>query len=431
MNVENLRPSREFADRLLELSRSVPVFLLVFVPLSVIYLATANLSTHNHIDPLTNSLTAWQLGMTGSVVMPERAGAATEDYRGNIAWIVESPKGPVSQYPPGAAALAAPAYWLMGDPMTDWYVEGSNRRDADAILFPLPSAAPATVVAALASAAAMGFLAAAIPYAGSSHTAAVVTGYVAGLGTTMWAVASDALWQHGPGAMWVALGIYLAARSWLVWSGLAFGAAILTRPDLALIAAAVGLYLSFSRRCLRPAMRVGIGSVLGLVVLLWFNWWLWGEPTVTGGYGDVFVERLGEGSLGSYLENIAGALFDPLHGLFSYSPFLLLLIPGLRAGWRKSPDWAKGAGIGAILYLLVQLKVNRFSGGHGFLGYRYPLEALSAAGSMFFLSYANWVRERRLVNMMFWAAVAFSLVPQIWWKLWIVPTKGQEVVVAG
>ena len=116
-----------------------PMFVLVFIPLSILYISTATLTSHNHIDPLTNALTGWHLGMTGSVVMPEHAAATADDQYGNVAWIVETEHGPVSHYPPGAAALAAPLYWLSGEPMTDWYVQGLNRPDAEAIPFPLPS----------------------------------------------------------------------------------------------------------------------------------------------------------------------------------------------------------------------------------------------------------------------------------------------------
>ena len=66
----------------------------------------------------------------------------------------------------------------------------------------------------------------------------------------------------------------------------------------------------------------------------------------------------------------------------TYSPFLLILIPGLREAWRNSPDWVKGASIGGIVYLLEQLKANRFSGGTGFIGHRYPFEALNAAAAI-------------------------------------------------
>lgn len=406
--------------------RSVPVFVVVFVPLALLYIGTANPATQNHIDPLTNALTGWHLGMTGSVVMPEHDAATAENQHGNVAWILDSPKGPVSQYPPGAAVLSAPVYRIFNDSMDDWYVQGLNRPDAKAIPFPLPSGAPAAIAASLATAAAMGLLATTIPFAGGSRSVAVIAGYVGGLATTMWSTASEALWQHGPASLWLALGIYLAARSQLWGVGLAFGAAVITRPPTALIAAAVGLTIAWVRRSPLPAAKVGLGSLLGLGGLLWYNHWLWGELTVTGGYGSGFTEQLTSADSVSYVENIASALFDPSHGLLVYSPFLVMLIPGLRAGWRKLPDWGRGAAIGALVYFLVHLKANRASGGGGFLGYRYPLEALTSAGVLLTLSYVNWVAQRPLARRLFWGGIGIAILLQINWKFVFVPIEGRS-----
>lgn len=400
-------------------------FLMVFVPLTIIYLATANLSSYTHIDPLTNSLTAWHLGMTGSVVLPDHAEAAVEEQRGNVAWVIDSPRGPVSQYPPGAAALAAPFYWAWDQPMTEWFVEGFNNPDAEPIPFPLPSPAPSAIAMALATAAAMGLVAAAIPHAGGTRLSGVAAGYVGGLATTMWATSSDAIWQHGPASLWVGLAVYLAARSHLLWSGLAFGAAVMTRPPLAVVAAVVGLYLSVSRRTWRPAASIGAGSLLGLGGLVWFNWWLWRDLSVSGGYGEERLRALASADDAvSYIVNLTSSLVDPAHGVLLYSPFLLLLIPGIRAGWRQVPDWARAATVGGVVYLLVQLRVNRFSGGEGFLGYRYPLETMTAGAVVLTSAYTQWVQVRPLARLAFWVAVVVSVSLEIYWKAWVVPGYG-------
>ncbi len=424
MKVEDPTGREDLLGRLRAWLRSRSPFALVFVPLSLFYLGTANLNSHSHIDPLTNALTGWHIGMTGSVILPDHAEAANEEQYGNVAWIVDSPRGPVSQYPPGAAALSAPFYRLSGEPLADLYVEGFNVPDAPRIAFPFPSARPATITAALATAAAMGFLAAAIPYAGVSRAVAIGAGYVGGLGTTMWATASDALWQHGPASMWLALGIFLVARSHLWWAGLAFGAAVITRPHTALIVAAVGLTVAVSRWSVIPAIKVGVGSLLGLGGLLWYNSWLWGDLTISGGYGSGFTEQLTSANPLGYFENVVRGLVDPSHGLLLYSPFLLVLIPGLRAAWKRLPDWGRGAALGAVVYLLVQFKANRSTGGAGFVGYRYPLEALTAAGAILTLSYVHWVKARPFARNLFWAGVVIALLPQIYWKTIFAPVRG-------
>ena len=321
-------------------------FFFVFVPLAILYIATASYGFGYHIDPFTNAVAGWHIGMTGSVVLSDYDEALEPEQFGNIGWFVESPVGPVSQYPPGAALLAAPLYRLANQSLRSALVSGHNNPDAEEIPLNIPSFVPATIAAALATAAAMGFLASTIPFVGGTVVNGIAVGYVGGLATSMWAVGSDALWQHGPAAMWIALAVFLAARGNLLWSGLSFGAAILTRPHLAVVALSVGVFVVFARRALMPAMKVGLGAFFGLGVLLWYNWWVWGRLTIAEGYGDVFVNRALSGEWFAYLENISGALFDPFHGLLTYSPFLIVLIPGLRAAWRHAPDWTRGAAVG-------------------------------------------------------------------------------------
>ena len=94
-----------------------------------------------------------------------------------------------------------------------------------------------------------------------------------------------------------------------------------------------------------------------------------------------------------------------------YSPFLILLIPGLPAAWRKAPAWVRGSAIGGVAYLLLQLKANRYSGGDSFWGYRYPLEMLAASAPLLLLAYTEWVRHRSdLLRRVFMYTVVASIV---------------------
>lgn len=167
------------------------------------------------------------------------------------------------------------------------------------------------------------------------------------------------------------------------------------------------------QRDLKQVLRIGAGSTLGLAGLLWFNWWLWGEVSVTGGYGSGFTGRFLDPEAMGFAENVVRAFVDPTHGLIVFSPFLLVLVPGLRRAWRATPAWAKGAAIGGALYLLIQFKANRFSGGDGFTGYRYPLEALTAVAMLLFLAYRWWVAKRPMMVRLFWACVGAAVVFQL------------------
>ncbi|NNC41124.1 MAG: hypothetical protein HKN95_10570, partial [Acidimicrobiia bacterium] len=97
-------------------------------------------------------------------------------------------------------------------------------------------------------------------------------------------------------------------------------------------------------------------------------------------------------------------------GFLLWSPFLLVLIPGLRAAWKAAPAWVRGSALGGLVYLLVQYKANRFSGGGGFFTYRYPLEALTAAAPLLYLSYREWVAPRPRIGKAFVALSSASIV---------------------
>jgi alpha-1,2-mannosyltransferase len=107
--------------------------------------------------------------------------------------------------------------------------------------------------------------------------------------------------------------------------------------------------------------------------------------------------------------NVWGGFFDLARGLFPFSPFLVVLIPGVPAGWRAAPHWVRGAALGGFAYFMLQLAWNRFSGGSGFWGYRYPIEMLVAVTPLMTLSYVEWVRKRPVATRMLVVALAVSV----------------------
>lgn len=386
---------------------SAQLFALVAGPLFALFLATAAWSTPYHIDAFSNVLPAWRLGTSGTIYLPDHAVLAHPDYVENVAWIVATEDSAVSKYPPGAALHAAPFYAIWPRDAEMMTIEGFNNPDALPVNVVVPPFGPAAIASALAVAMAIGFLAVSFRRLATGSTA-LAGAYVAGLGTAAWSVAANALWQHGPGMMWVALGGTLAAGR-LIGSGLAYGAAILVRPLNAFIAAPTGLYIAWQERSWRPAVQVGAGALLGLAGLVVFNTAVFGEPSVLGGYDQGFVDNAQSLNLPGYVRNVALALVSPTRGLLVWSPFLIVLIPGLRAAWRAAPGWVRGGALGGLVYLLVQLKANRFSGGSGFPTYRYPLEAITAAAPLLFLSFTTWIAARPTAIRIFWVLVIVSV----------------------
>jgi hypothetical protein len=394
------------------------LFLATFLPLLLVYGLTAGISRPWHIDTLTNAITAWSIGMTGSPILPDHAAATHPDYVGNVGWIVDSPRGPISQYPPGAALTAAGLYAMWDQPMTLVEISGTNRPGVPPLTLPLPPAAPARVTAILFTALAAALVSLSIRSCGGTALQATASGLTIGLATGYWSVASTQLWQHGPASAAVAGGVYCALTRRYLSAGVAFGLAIVVRPHLAVIAAVIGLGIAAGSRSVGPAAKIALASGVGLASVLGFNWWVWGELTVSGGYGAAFTEQFLSGGLVWFLGNVFGALFDPTNGIVFISPFLLVLAVGLHRGWRTADTATRYAALGGLLYLLIQLRANRFSGGEGHFGYRYPLEALTAAAPLLFVTYRAWIAEQPMFKAALLVAVGVSVAIQMNGALW-------------
>ena len=384
-------------------------FLVALLPLLTIYLATASFTTVHSSDPFTNATTAWKLGTSGSFYLDEHTDLVP--YAGGAAWIIERRGRTISVHPPGAALLAAPLYAVWPDDADLLPAGHPRRQESFQEDFPIdilmPPLAPAALVAATATAIAVALVGlTGRPLVGSN--VALAAAYIWGLGTGAWAVAADDLWQHGPNLLWIALGIWLATRDRLWLSGLAFGMAVLTRPTTAIVAASVGLLLAWKRRSPAPALRIGVGATAGLVAVIVYNAAVFGSASISGGYGETVRPSVTGTDLAAYARNIIDGLVDPARGLLTLSPFVALLIVGTIFVWRSIPPAVLGGAIGAVLYLLVQWKAENFSGGSGFIGYRYPLEALGAAAPALMMAW-KWISKRRITRVLFGYATAYSL----------------------
>lgn len=388
------------------------VFWPVLGTLVVIYGLTATWSLPWHIDAATNALTGWYVATTGSPVASHHEMLVERGQLGNILWIVQSSRGPVSQYPPAAAVPPALAYALVQPEATLIEVAGTNDPALGTAEILLPPLWPATASAILVTAAAIGVLAKVFQELGAQRRVAILAGLLAGTATGAWSVVSNMTWTHGSAIIALALGLLALARERWALAGLAFGAAILARPHLAVIPAVVGVWVTLARRDRRPMIHVGITSAMGLGLLLVYNFWLWGAVTITGGYGEAFAENLTSNSIGWFLGNIAGGLLDPQRGLLIWAPFMLLLVPAAWLSRSSHPDWTLAASVGGVIYLLIQWRANRFSGGAGFFAYRYPMETLMVMAPSLYLGYCHWVRNRRLTEWMLRFALAISIAAQ-------------------
>ncbi len=395
------RAVTEFAAR-----RERNLFFVVFVPIAIIYVATMRWALPVNIDAFTNTLTAHYIATTGAPFAVDHETLISGDPGHQFSWMYMTDDGPLSPYPPGAPYLAAPFYALAGSELSPLSLT-STAYENSRLESSVPPVWPGSLMSALASAVAVGFMALAFGRIGTPGEA-IVGAYVAGLGTSVWSVAADQLWQHGPSIMFLAIAAYLllAEREW--WAGVAFAGVVLSRPQGAVIAAVTGLALVAFRRSVWPAIRIGIPSLGGAGLLLWYHRSTSGRWTVLGGEGAEVTERLsgaaGDAGVGSgwvadlidYLWNIVQGVVGFEQGFLIWSPFLLVLVLGIRRGWAQGNDVVRALGIGAVAFWLVQYRIQIF--GHAtYFGYRYPLEGLVASAPVFFATAVAWRASRPVV----------------------------------
>lgn len=160
------------------------------------------------------------------------------------------------------------------------------------------------------------------------------------LGTDVWVVASQSLWQHGPALLSLSLATWGALR--LSESGrrvdallVSFGCgmAIVCRPQNAVSSAVIGLFALAS--CPRRAAELLAPAALIGALLVWYDLHAFG--TLSGGYEAVyqapahaFRHLTPATALTMPLkEGLAGILLSPSRGLFVYSPVLAVALVAL------------------------------------------------------------------------------------------------------
>jgi hypothetical protein len=341
-----------------------------------VYLATAlhRSKQSTSIDAAAALVSAWKLSLHGTLAIPE--------YDGAIPWIHEVNGTVVSDRMPGVILFGVPFYRLLGQ--------------SDA-----PTLYPAAVAAAASTAAAMALLFALLRRLVGERVALVGV-LLAGFGTATWTISGSALWPHGPDQLWlVAAMLGLAAGRW--WAaGLAYAAAVLTRPHLAVVAVVGGVWSGVQRRSIRPIWQVGAASLLGVAGLMVYNTVAFGGPFELVGVWAETDDRMGRLTASAVAVNVLGTLFSPSRGVLVLSPFLLLLLPGVFHAWRVAPSWVRASAAGGASYLAVHMVGNYFAGGEAFYSYRYPIEGLTLAAPLLVLCWMTWTSVRP------WRRAAFA-----------------------
>jgi hypothetical protein len=349
---------------------------LLFLFVWVIYLATATYDSFQVNDNRAVNISAWSLGTRGTLELPAH-------FEGSNRWVVEGRDGALyTNRFPGAVLWATP-FHAVGEMFI-------QRGVPDHGVF--ISHAPGGVAAATVTA-----LAVLVSYLVFRRLAdrklALASAVVLAFGTGVWSVSADAMWTHGLTHLTLMLGLLAASEGRNVRSGLAFAAAILTRPHTAAVAAVVGLWAGRHTRGLRPIVTIGLLSVFGAALVSAYSRVIFGTWQPIAGYRSSAIADVATSSWAEMGEKLIATMAHPVRGVFIFTPFLLLLIPFVRRGWRASPWWVRSSAIGGLLYLTLQLRVNPWAGGGGYFGSRLTLETLVLSAPLLLRTWQSTVRH--------------------------------------
>lgn len=157
-------------------------------------------------DSLATAFPAWHVVERGDLDLSKTVSQGP--------WVYEAEIGGLfSNRAPGLIAATAAVYTL-ASPLVNDFV-----------------AWPATLLAVVVSSTAVLFLALSVSKIDSRL--AMPTFVLVGFGTSVWSIAADQIWPHGPAALAVALAVWFLTEHRLWWAGIAFGIGILIRPPVA------------------------------------------------------------------------------------------------------------------------------------------------------------------------------------------------------
>jgi hypothetical protein len=240
-----------------------------------------------------------------------------------------------------------------------------------------------------------------------------------GLGTGVWSISSQTLWQHGPNAFFLAFGTWFFLKTkrnpaWALGCGAAYGYAVLCRPTSAVMVVAAGMYLLIVNR--KALLYYIAGGLPMFIVLVSYNYHYFGAPFEFGQLkvsGVIAEYKTGSSDIwqNSVLLGAAGLMFSPSRGILPYSPFLAGVLFSFFSFWGKR-EWLVmlPLALGSLIIFLVAGKWFDWWGGWCY-GYR-PVVDLAFFGVLLLTPITGWIFAKRRRFIVFVLLIAWSVFVQ-------------------
>jgi hypothetical protein len=220
------------------------------------------------------------------------------------------------------------------------------------------------------------------------------------LGSSLWSVASQALWQHGPAALALTLTMLLlhpqsVSRGRMLLAGLATAMLVVTRPLDLIFALFVFAWVAWTHPR-RLAWFLPAPVVLGFALVGYNEYYF---ARITGGQDQLEQQHrelhgVGGPWSGDLRTGMAGTLLSPNRGLFIFSPWVAVAIAVSPVTVRKlaTGSLVRWLLLALVPYLFVLSKYAVWWAGGSF-GPRYWTEAFPLFGVLLACG-LDWARDR-------------------------------------
>jgi hypothetical protein len=239
-----------------------------------------------------------------------------------------------------------------------------------------------------------------------------------GTGTCVWSTSSQALWQHGPCELFLAMGAYFLLRKERRYAdtlcGLSLGLAVFCRPTMVLVVLSTILFHALTDR--RRLLRFMVGGLPVAVVVLAYSWYAFGNPLAFGQLAGSGIAQAKTGNPDLWQTPLylgaAGLLLSPGRGLLVYSPIAIFAFWGMVRMFRD-PEWKdlRPLALGAVALFLLSCKWFDWWGGWCF-GYR-PIVDISVLLAFASLPIVDRVRSARFLQAGFAVLLCWSVIVQV------------------